>query len=264
LRLADANDPHAEVFGSTRQREGHAPGWGADYRDLAIDRGGAVTVDHNPWVDLDTTDTSLLLDMDRDAVMAHNATAQPRHRFFLEMVPEPYMGRADAPVVLLAGNPRYREDDLPTHARSDVRGLLLASARQEDLQYPMVWLDPALADTTGAVWYRQRLRALCDAAGLRTVAENLAVYESLPYHSMDLKQPKVSIPSQAYTNHLALSAVREGRIVIWQRGPWQHLLATDLLSEPSVVRPRSLQSSYLSPKNLTEEVFARVVDAIRR
>ncbi len=220
-------------------------------------------MDQNPWVDLDTTHPSFLLDIDRDAVLSHNATAKPRHRFYLEMVPEPYMGRTDAPVVLLTGNPRYRENDLPTHARNDVRDLLLASARQEDLQYPMVWLDPALEDTTGGVWYRQRLRALCDAAGLQAVARNMAVYESLPYHSMELKQPRVGIPSQSYTNYLALSAVREGRIVIWQRGPWQHLLAIDLMSKPSVVRPRSLQSSYLSPRNLTEDVFDRVVDAIR-
>lgn len=217
----------------------------------------------NPWLKLVPADGEFLLSIDRVAVETHNTTAKEQHKFRLDMVPEPYMGRPDAPIVVLTGNPRFRADDLETHARPEVQELLLACARREELEFPLVWMDPRLADTPGAVWYQQKLRLLCQALGPKAVAQGVAIYESLPYHSAELKQPRMSIPSQNYTNELAGTALDQDRIVIWLRGPWDKLLGSSRVETPSVIRPRSSQVSHLSPGNLSQQVFDRMVDALR-
>lgn len=213
-------------------------------------------------MDLSSTNGTFLLDVDRAVVEAHNSSAQRQHQFRLDMVPEPYMGRPDAPVVVLTGNPRFRPDDLEAHARADVQQRLLACVRREELDYPLVWLDPQLADTPGAAWYRSKLRLLCDAVGPKAVSQGVAIYESLPYHSAELKQPKLPIPSQSYTNELAKAALEQDQIVIWLRGPWDKLLGPSRLKTAHVVRPRSPQVSHLSPGNLSQPVFDQMVQRL--
>ena len=123
----------------------------------------------NPWLALDTTRSPFVLDIDRHAVETHNQrnAAKPQYQFHTaDMLPEPFLGALSAPVIVLTGNPRFRDDDLETHRRSDVREHLSAMLRQQPLGYPLVWLDPALSDTTGARWYRSRLRELIEACGV--------------------------------------------------------------------------------------------------
>src|SRR4051794_8931666 len=107
----------------------------------------------NPWLDLDTTTPPFVLDADRAVVDEHNRRNAARPQYVFEttsMLPEPFLGRAGAPVVLLTGNPRFRDDDLETHRRSDVRAHLGAMLHQKPIGLPLVWLDPELKDTTGA------------------------------------------------------------------------------------------------------------------
>lgn len=216
----------------------------------------------NPWINLSPADGKFLLDIDREAVEAHKLTAQRQHQFRLDMVPEPYLGRPDAPVVVLTGNPRFRPDDVEARARADVQERLLAGARREELDYPLVWLDPQFADTPGAAWYRSKLRLLCEAVGPKAVSQGVAVYESLPYHSAELKQPRIPIPSQNYTNDLAKAAFDQDRIVIWLRGSWDRLVGSSRLKAAQVVRPRSPQVSHLSPGNLSQLVFDQMVQRL--
>src|SRR4051812_2869711 len=186
--------------------------------------------------------------MDRAAVDEHNRrnASRPRYQFETEsMLREPFLGRTGAPVVLLTGNPRFRDDDLKTHSRPEVRDRLAAMLRQEPIGLPLVWLDPELSDTTGAVWYQSRWRELLEACGVEAVAHNVAVYESMPYHSRDLGAVRTRIPSQDYTDDLVRDALKEARIVIWQRATWwrdllgdQRLLATE--RHPTPLAPEFL------------------------
>ncbi len=222
----------------------------------------------NPWLDLDPTTSPFVLDIDRAAIDAHNRrnAARPQYQFEIEsMLPEPFLGRAGAPVVLLTGNPRFRDDDLDTHRRPDVRAHLIAMLRQEPLGLPLVWLDLELRDTTGAAWYRSRWRELLEACGTEAVAHNVAVYESLPYHSRDLGAVRTPIPSQDYTDSLARTALQDARIVIWQRATWwRDRLGGEESWGEHVIRPRSRQSSYLSRGNLGAAAFDRIVETISR
>src|SRR5690242_1970453 len=107
----------------------------------------------NSWVNVDTTKPPFVLDIDRAAVDEHNRrhASRPQYQFeTASMLPEPFLGRTGAPVVLLTGNPRFRDDDLETHRRPDVRAHLGAMLRQEPIGLPLVWLDHELKDTTGA------------------------------------------------------------------------------------------------------------------
>lgn len=69
----------------------------------------------NPWLQL-PAEPPYVLPADRPFVDRFNERARDRHRIRLEIIPEPYLGNPDAPVVLLNLNPGFVDDD---------RGLLL-------------------------------------------------------------------------------------------------------------------------------------------
>ena len=54
----------------------------------------------NPWVDL-PEESPFVLHGDAAAIARFNARANERHRIRLDVLPEPFIGRPDAPLVLL-------------------------------------------------------------------------------------------------------------------------------------------------------------------
>src|SRR6267143_439276 len=122
----------------------------------------------NPWLAL-PTDAPFVLDVDRGAVDAFNQKAKADHRVELGLLPEPYVGRIDAPIVLLLLNPGVSDDDFALHRRTDFRDRVRACHRQESMPYPNYYLDPAVAGP-GARWMARILRPLIAEFGAQTVA----------------------------------------------------------------------------------------------
>jgi hypothetical protein len=70
----------------------------------------------NPWLDLPLAPTCVL-PQDAPGIHAYNARARhERHRFRLDLMPEPYFGDSTAPVVVLLLNPGYTPEDGYSHA----------------------------------------------------------------------------------------------------------------------------------------------------
>lgn len=58
----------------------------------------------NPWISLPAS-ALFVLSRDAEAIEAFNAGASESHAIHLEVIPEPFIGLPDAPVVLLNLNP---------------------------------------------------------------------------------------------------------------------------------------------------------------
>ncbi len=169
----------------------------------------------NPWGDLPTT-APYVLPADRERVLAFNSRPSrlPHHRLQLHVLPEPYIGRIDAPIVLLKLNPRYEPDDARLAEDPRCRAVWRSNALHQPLDYPFYPLDPFLAWTASARWWRRRLGRLIADFGEKLVADNLLCIESFPYRAIGSWTFKGVLPSQEYSFHLAERAMERGALIL--------------------------------------------------
>ena len=105
----------------------------------------------NPWVTLPATPPYVFPD-DAEAIGRFNKTADDSYRYHLDILPEPFLGRPDAPVVLLNLNPGYSGDEERFHHLDDYfRETALANLAHREQEYPFYFLDRAETpqDTNG-------------------------------------------------------------------------------------------------------------------
>lgn len=158
-----------------------------------------------------------VLPADRQALLEHNRRlANDTYRIRWEVLPLPYLGRPDAPVVLLNLNPGYSDEDIEFYSQEKVRGLWKRNLLHEDLEYPFWLLDPRLLQNDGACWWRDKLRFLIEVASLRRVANRIFCIELFPYPSRKYHRMKSDHPlvSQEYSFYLVRQAMRNGAIVV--------------------------------------------------
>jgi hypothetical protein len=121
----------------------------------------------NPWHALPGYPPYLLMP-DQRAVLAHNERVPEVLQVKHNVLPEPYLGRPDAPVLLLNLNPGYTEEDIAFYRQTNVRHLWRKNLLHEKMEYPFWLLDPTLdPEVGGARWWRQKLRELIETAGLK-------------------------------------------------------------------------------------------------
>lgn len=213
----------------------------------------------NPWVELPPS-SPYVLGGDVAIVQRHNRSARARHQFQLDLMPEPFLGRPDAPVLALLGNPGYSPADHEWHDRRDFREAMRENLEHRRTTYANPLLAPEFAQASGSLWWTARLRRLIEQTSRRTVADNLLVMEALPYHSEDFRGV-AGIPSQAYTQGLLHDAIDRSAVIVMVRGPWLKE-EPGLASYPRFLRTNSWQAAHLSPGNLGDEGFGLVLDAL--
>jgi hypothetical protein len=86
----------------------------------------------NPWVEIKPKMKSYILKKDAKKLEELKKTCQ----FRLELLPEPFLGSLDAPVVLLNLNPGYNKNDIIFHKQKLFQQLSLANLRQINSEYP--------------------------------------------------------------------------------------------------------------------------------
>lgn len=196
-------------------------------------------------------------------IAAFNSTVAPHHVIHLEIVPEPYLGDPNAPVVLLNLNPRYVDDDRNVHLDCHFNNAARANLLHMRSTWPLYLLDPSLPDNPGRKWWQRKLSALIAALGSdEAVAPSIFVAELHGYHSKRFHR-RLRISSQQYTFALVRAALeRQAHIVVMRgRRSWLHLLPE--LTEAPLITLRNPQNPTISPGNCPEQ-FDAIVRAIRR
>lgn len=217
----------------------------------------------NPWAQLPKT-RPFVLDSDRASIDAFNSRATSRHAVDTSLLPEPFLGRPDAPVVLLGLNPGWSADDGVWHSRADFAHLCRANARHESSSYPFYLLNPALASSPGGRWWSQRLRAVIQETSLECAARGFLCVEYFPYHSDRYSGTTPRLESQEYGFHLVRAAIARGAIIVMLRSVKRWCAAIpEICGYPNCHRLRSVQYVSISPRNCPEG-FEAIVAALRR
>src|SRR5258708_35169148 len=151
-----------------------------------------------PWTNLPQT-IPFVLRGDKQGIDNYNLNAKPEHKIHVEILPEPYTGSPDSPVILLNLNPGFYERNVQFLLGDDyffkASRANLVHSKQE---YPFYLLDPRNVESPGYYWWSRKLRLLIDLYGLKKVANMVSVIEYFPYHSANFGG-NIAVPSQAYS-----------------------------------------------------------------
>jgi hypothetical protein len=220
----------------------------------------------NPWKDL-PDQPLFVLDADRAIINAHNKQFEESSSYYvhISVLPEPFLGRPDAPVVLLNLNPGWNEEKDPSnHSRPEFIKRNRENLLHVSSEYPFYLLDPSLRPNR-TEWWDKRLGDLIDAIGSKTVgpkavAQNVLCVEYFPYHSKRYKKCE-RLPSQDYSFALAKDAVERDAVILLMRGKQRWTNAVPSLSSyKRLFFPSSFQCAYISRNNYSAGFDAAVAE----
>ena len=110
----------------------------------------------NPWQRL-PLDAPFVLPEDHAAIADFNASSPGEKLVHLEVLPEPFLGRPDAPVVVLGLNPGFKDTDLVQHRDPSFASRSRCNLLHGPANYPFYLLDPEIERTK---WWERKLGAL--------------------------------------------------------------------------------------------------------
>ena len=222
---------------------------------------GTCTTLANPWLELPTSPPYVLPE-DGAAIEAFNRAVDVRHRVDATLLPEPFLGRLDAPVVVLGLNPGWSPGDAAAHADASFARRSRQNLEQAESAFPFHLLDPSL-DAPGHRWWGNKLRRPIEDVGLETVANGVLCVEYFPYHSDQFSGRTPSVPSQEYGFALVRDAIARDAVIVVMRSLARWLAAVpELAGYSRRFGLRSVQNVTISPKNCPDG-YAAVIDALR-
>jgi hypothetical protein len=191
-----------------------------------------------------------------------NRSATEATRIHTGLLPEPFFGRFDAPIVVLLLNPGFSADDATFHSQPQFRKRLHAAIKAESKSQPHFHLSQG-AVGPGGKWWLRAVRPLIEEVGQDCVADNLLAIEYFPYHSLTFRHAHIRLPSQEFSFSLVLAAIARKATVICARGAnvWCEAVP-QLASYRRLSHVQNPRSASLSEKNLSS--YASVVAALRR
>jgi len=226
----------------------------------------------NPWQRLPFRPPFVLAeDHERISKFNESAKVQVQHKVQLEILPEPFLGRPKAPVVLLNLNPGYNAVTNPVqHAKAMFARRSRENLLHTEVDYPFYLIDPGIRDRTA--WWDRKLRRLLEDERLensadsrrKVVANCVLCVEYFPYHSKKFKHRKLRVGSQDYSFWLVREAIRGEAVILLMRG--KKLWCSEIPALQSYSRlyvSKSVQNPAISPANFPEG-YSIAVEAIRR
>jgi hypothetical protein len=220
----------------------------------------------NPWRHL-PAEPPFVLRCDKKGVDEFNQKVGRSSKSFLQVggiLPEPFIGNPDAPVVLLSNNPGFGKR---AHLRAE-REFKDRMRNNLDLgtsDYPFIYLDPALAEV--GKWWKAKLRKLIADLGTQVVARSVLNVVYFPYASERLGRKPPDLPSQKFGFKLVCDAVERGAMIIVMRKgklKWWREKVKGLKPSDRLVVLKNPQNPTISPGNCGKRAFEKVVAAIRR
>jgi hypothetical protein len=177
-------------------------------------------VKDNPWQMLGPG-SPYLLDIDAALVNGFNQGLPAHHAHFnvrtKELIPEPFVGNRNAPVLLLSNNPGVGKDFEFKQSRSFM-DKMRRNLAHERLAYPFIYLDPELFGDR-KTWWRSKVKQLIKAFDEPTIAKSVLNVVLFPYASRRFGHGKLAsiLPSQKYSFRLVSDAVKRGAAVVHLR-----------------------------------------------
>jgi hypothetical protein len=236
-------------------------------------------VSENPWRRL-PDQPPFVLPEDWEKVKTFNdreeRKAGQNHRLELRLIPQAFLGRPDAPLVLLGNVSGVSETgDQPPAAyklkpeyADRMRRNLLHDLPED---FPFAGLDPHIAPLDEG-WWARKLRYIlgefrnADAAR-PLLARKLFAVEFFPYVAYPNRYAHdgLALPSQAYSRSLVRNAVEQEAVIAFRHGERRWLKAVPKLEgHQRLVRLKDYHQGLISPNNCRDNGWSHIQAVIRR
>jgi hypothetical protein len=222
----------------------------------------------NPWKRLPRK-PPFVLPSDLPVIKSFNRDASSRFKIFDHLLPVPYLGLPEAPILLLNLNPGYSDEDeirqtTARFKRAARKSLLhkpdAPSAGFYFLDYSIESSDSALG--AGSRWWKRALGRLLTEFGNEIVARSFFCVEYFPYRSREFRE--IRVDSQFYGFELVRLAIRRGALIIIMRSRRRWLdKVPELSSYSRVFALRSPRNPALTLENCPHG-FPQVIRILKR
>ena len=203
----------------------------------------------NPWAEF-TLDFPFLLPSDYRHIMAHNTKVSDSHKIRYDLLPEPYLGNPEAPVILLNLNPGFSELDIPFYEQDRILEMWEKNISHEPQPYPFYLLDPTIEEESGPRWWAKKLREPIELSSRKAVANTFCCVEYFPYHSKQFRPLKQILYSQQYSFSLVAKAIeRNGQIILMRGEKYWVEAVPELSGHENLFRLKSTQNVSISRNN---------------
>jgi hypothetical protein len=181
----------------------------------------------NPWRDLLPSGEPVMLPagglfvlpIDRSKVEEFNERRGPSHAHYLhvdKILPEPFVGDRQAPIVLLSNNPGAGSLELTYNLHPRFVARMRDNYHHRPSDYPFGFLAPDY-EGRGRVWWASKFKHLIKEFGEVVVAGNVLNVPYFPYPSQRFDHVRLCVRSQDYGFSLVRDAVERGAVVVLMR-----------------------------------------------
>ncbi len=175
----------------------------------------------NPWLHL-PTEPPYVLPEDAEAVARFNRALDPTHKHFLhtdKLLPEPFIGAKDAPVVLLSNNPGISGTEENVQVRQSItfREWVQNNLHHKPSDYPFFYLNPEFRKAGGGDWWDRKLKSLLARFERKVVARSVLNVVYFPYPSLRFGHKRLRLSSQDYGFSLVRDAVSRNAVIVLMR-----------------------------------------------
>ena len=224
----------------------------------------------NPWEALPKK-APYILPTDRATITAFNQRASERFGIVEHLMPVPYLGSPEAPVVLLNLNPGYHPDDetrqvTPRFVRAS-RECLAHDTKK--FPFGFYFLDPLIEGTDDDMgpgtrwWCKGVFPRLLEDFGNEVLARTFFCVEYFPYRSHEFRHLGNVLESQEYSFELVRAAMRRrALIIILRSGPRWCDAIPELARYARAFSLNSLRNPRLSPRNCPDG-FPHILRALK-
>lgn len=219
---------------------------------------------NNPWKKIPES-KPFILPEDLEFINRHNKNIRDdNYKILTHLLPDPFMGRKDAPVILLNLNPGYNGTEDKLHTRKDFIEMCKANLFHNQSDYPLYYFNLELRKTQGYIWWKKHAgcsNGIITYVGEKSFVENTLVTEYFPYHSRKFNfKFKEKLPSQQYTKYLVENGINQGAIFIIMRAKreWEFLVPM-LKTYDYVYTLKNPQGGWLSKNNIIGD-FDLIID----
>ncbi len=219
-------------------------------------------MNENPWNRLPDR-PPFVLPGDEPRVREFNEKVGSGSNRFLQIMkilPEPFIGDPNAPVLLLSNNPGFGKG-APFRQDRVFMDRMRKNLLHEPSEYPFVYLDPMFSEA--GKWWHRKLRHLLDRFTWEVVARSILNVPYFPYPSRRFGHRHFELPSQAYSFHLVGEAMKRKAVIVFMRRDdmWKEKVPA-LKKYGRLFQVKNVRNPAISPRNCPEHEYERVVEAI--
>jgi hypothetical protein len=204
-------------------------------------------------------------------VLKFNAAAHQDYKLRLNLIPEPFVGNPDAPLLLLGNNPGVKDEPRPYKLTPSFVSRMRANLLHQPSQFPFLYFDPnpALGPPDKGQWWERKLKHLLSHSwpgkeSVRSIlSRTILAVEFLPYASHRYRHGSLRLPSQKYSIALVENAMSRGAVIVLTRGirRWEKAMP-NLAKYDLLVRLKEVQRAPISPDNCCNDGYQKIARTI--